>query len=311
MYKIFVDGKDGTTGLRIYEYLKDREDIEILTIDEAKRKDIDEKLKMMRQSDLTILCLPDEAAREAALLAPKDVRILDASSAHRVDPDWVYGMPELGKTQREKIQSAQKTAVPGCHATGFILLVRPLIEKGFIGADYPFACHSITGYSGGGKKMIMEYENPDRTFEYSSPRQYGLAQKHKHLPEIMAITGINHEPAFNPIVCDFPCGMTVSVPIAHRLLEKAACADELRQLYRSYYESAPMIDVMSTAGPASGFLSANEFAGKNTLQIVVYGNNENIMLAARYDNLGKGASGGAVQCLNLMLGMQEEKGLLD
>lgn len=212
-YKVFIDGGHGTTGLKIHERLDQRDDIEILRIDEAHRKDLDARIEMTKQADISILCLPDAASQELAQAAPPDVRLIDTSTAHRTNPDWVYGMPELAPGQREKIRNAARVANPGCHATGFILLVRPLVDAGILPPDYPLDAFCITGYSGGGKKMIQNHEKADREAYLSSPGQYGLTQKHKHLPEMVMMTGISRAPAFSPVVGDFYSGMVMTVPL--------------------------------------------------------------------------------------------------
>lgn len=309
-YKVFIDGQEGTTGLRIHDYLHKRRDIEILTIEEKLRKDIEVRLRRMEEAEITFLCLPDEASREIAALAPAHTRILDASTAHRTTVGWSYGLPELGERQRAEVANATRVAVPGCHATGFLLLVKPLMEAGFTDGEYPFTCFSITGYSGGGKKMIAEYEAEGRPAELDSPRQYGLQQRHKHLPEMMHVAGLSFTPSFSPVVGDFSCGMVVTVPLQQRLLQKKVSVSGLHDFFAERYRDCAMIDVRQEPGPESGYLGANQLAEQNTVEIFVYGSDENIMLAARYDNLGKGASGGAVQCMNLMLGVREEEGLI-
>lgn len=310
-YKVFIDGKEGTTGLKIFERFKQRSDIEVLTIDNEKRKDLKSRLEMIEQADITFLCLPDTASKEIMANAPLDARVLDTSTAHRTNLEWVYGLPELNSGQRKKIQDSNRVAVPGCHATGFITLVNPLMELGITKKDYPFTCHSLTGYSGGGKNMIAEYESAERKKELESPRQYGLTQKHKHLKEMTAITGLDFAPIFNPIVADYYSGMLVTIPIHTRLLNKKISPVELQKELSSYYEGQRMIRVMDFGKePESGFLSANQLSGENTLEIFTFGHEEQIVLAARFDNLGKGASGAAMQCMNIMLGLSEETGLI-
>lgn len=309
-YKIFIDGQEGTTGLKIFQRFKDRQDVELLKIDASRRKDLEARLEMVSQADITFLCLPDEASKEIAEKAGRDARILDTSTAHRTNPGWVYGLPELNQDQREKIKGANRVAVPGCHATGFILLAAPLISLGIAENTYPFSCHSITGYSGGGKKMIAQYEEPVRAEDLYSPRQYGMGQIHKHLPEMTTIAQLAYPPIFNPIVADYYCGMLVTLPLHTRLLAKKLKPAELHEIYRQYYSEQPMIKVMEYGlDPERGFLSANRLADSDDLQLFVYGHEERIILAARYDNLGKGASGAAVQCMNIMLDLPERKGL--
>lgn len=315
-YRVFIDGAEGTTGLKIHQYFKHREDIEVLHIDEERRKEPEERLAFIRKADVSFLCLPDAAAKEIAAAAPKDCRLLDTSTAHRTDPAWVYGLPELCNGQREKIRRSSRVAVPGCHATGVILLLRPLLEAGLIAPDAPLQACSLTGYSGGGKKMIAQYESPERTTGVccgeknedilSSPRQYGLSQSHKHLPEIMAMSGVLRAPAFTPIVADYYSGMEVTIPIhGNDKLTKAQAIETLKERYAGQ----PLVKFTEVMDD-DGFIAAGRLAGSNHLEITVAGNDENILLIAAYDNLGKGASGAAVQNMNLMLGIEETKGLV-
>lgn len=308
-YKIFVDGAVGTTGLRIHERLNQAEDIELLTLPEEQRKDLNARLAKVAEADLTFLCLPDEASKELVANAPKNARICDTSTAHRVNPEWVYGFAELSG-QREKIEHANRVAVPGCHATGYIALVRPLIEKGVLPADYPLSCHSLTGYSGGGKSMIADYQNPERPQAFDAPRVYGLTLKHKHLPEMQALTLMQNPPIFTPVVADYYSGMLVTVPLPILALQAVKSGEEIANLLSDYYKGNPLISVHPFQDlPEDGMLSANAFSGKDNLEIFVYGNESQILLAARFDNLGKGASGAAVQCMNIMLGRDEVSGL--
>ena len=307
-YKVFIDGGHGTTGLKIHERLDQRDDIEILRIDEAHRKDLDARIEMTKQADISILCLPDAASQELAQAAPPDVRLIDTSTAHRTNPDWVYGMPELAPGQREKIRNAARVANPGCHATGFILLVRPLVDAGILPPDYPLDAFCITGYSGGGKKMIQNHEKADREAYLSSPGQYGLTQKHKHLPEMVMMTGISQAPAFSPIVGDFYSGMVMTVPLHTGMLHGSPGPEEIRQVYRERYGEEKLIRVMDK-DPEDGFIHSNVMAGSDEFQIFVTGNDERVLLLSRFDNLGKGASGQAVQNMNIMLGIEETKGV--
>lgn len=308
-YKIFVDGAVGTTGLRIFDRLGQAEDIELLTLPEAERKDLNARLAKVAEADLTFLCLPDEASKELVAHAPQDARICDTSTAHRVNSDWVYGFAEL-TGQREKLQLANRVAVPGCHATGYIALVRPLIEKGILPADYPLACHSLTGYSGGGKGMIAEYEDVERAEKYNAPRVYGLSLKHKHLPEMQAMTGANQPPIFTPVLADYYSGMLVTVPVPLSALQAVKSGEEVAKALTDYYQGAQLISVHNYAEmPEDNMLAANQLSGKDNLEIFVYGNDSQILLVARFDNLGKGASGAAVQCMNIMLGREETAGL--
>lgn len=307
MVKVFIDGKEGTTGLKIYERLGDRKDISLLLLPEEKRKDRAARREMINAADVVFLCLPDAAAIEAVSLCDNDrVTIIDASTAHRTDPDWAYGFPELSETHRKKIAQSRRIAVPGCHASGFISLVYPMIAGGILPPDYPFVCHSVTGYSGGGKKMIAEYENAARSPELDSPRQYGLSQKHKHLPEMTKVCGLLYPPVFNPIVSDYYSGMCVTVPIHTRLLAKKMGVEQLKSYFAEYYARQNFIKVLDEV-PA--YLAANPLAGTNRMQICVDGNDERIVLASVFDNLGKGASGAAVQCMNISLGLDERTSL--
>ena len=311
VYKVFIDGQEGTTGLKIHNRLKNRADLEILTIAETERKNLESRLEMIKMADISFLCLPDAAAKEIAAMAGEESRILDTSTAHRTNPHWVYGMPELEKNQREKLKAANRVAVPGCHATGFISLVKPLIELGITDVDYPFTCHSITGYSGGGKAMIAQFEEENRNTSLNSPRQYGLDQNHKHLPEMIAMTGISHPPAFHPIVADYYSGMMVTVPLHTRLLSKKKSAAELQQALEEYYQGQPLIKINPFGEkPKDGVMTAGDLAGTDGMEICIYGHDGQITLMARYDNLGKGASGAAIQCMNLMLNLPETAGLL-
>ena len=308
-YNVFIDGKNGTTGLKIREYLAPREDINIIDIDEDKRKDMDEKLRKIKEADVSLLCLPDNASVETAAAAPSDARIIDTSTAHRTNDDWVYGMPELCPGQREKIRNSARVANPGCHATGFILLVRPLVEAGIIPADYPLAAFSVTGYSGGGKKMIANHEKEDRDSFLVSPGQYGLTQDHKHRREMVKAAGVSAEPSFCPVVGDFYAGMAVTVPLQSRCLPGGPGIDEIRNVYNNYYAGEKLIEVAG-GDPDDGFIHADILAGSNKYQIFVSGNDERPLLISRFDNLGKGASGAAVQNMNIMLGIEETKGLI-
>lgn len=310
-YKIFIDGQEGTTGLKIHNRLKSRADLEILTIAETERKEPEARLKMIRNADISFLCLPDAAAREIAALAGESSRILDTSTAHRTNQYWVYGMPELDKGQRALIQKSNRVAVPGCHATGFISLVKPLIQYGIADTGYPFVCHSLTGYSGGGKNMIAQYEAEDRNEELNSPRQYGLDQNHKHLPEMITMTGIEYSPAFHPIAADYYSGMLVTVPLHVRLLTEKLSPAKLHQLFADYYKDQPLITVKEFGEkPEGGFMAAGSLAETDGMEIYLCGHAEQITLMARYDNLGKGASGAAIQCMNIMLNLPETTGLV-
>lgn len=310
MTKIYIDGQEGTTGLKILERFKDRNDIELLRIDEDKRKDNDERKRMINSSDFTFLCLPDTAAREAVAMADDNVRIIDASTAHRTNPDWAYGFPELGKDFREKIMKSNRVAVPGCYASGFASMVYPLVKLGIMPVDYPVSAHAVSGYSGAGKKAIAVYESADRPADFDSPRQYALTQQHKHLPEMQKICGLEYAPSFNPLICDYFSGMVVSLPLHTRLLTKKYGAEDIRKALSEYYADSFFVKVMPEGEPEDGFIGANNLSGTNNMEIFVNGNDERLIICSRLDNLGKGASGAAVQCLNIMMGIDEKTGLL-
>ena len=311
--KIFIDGKEGTTGLQIYERFAGCDDHDILLIDEDNRKDVNERKRLINESEITFLCLPDAAAIEAVALAENpDVRIIDASTAHRTDPAWDYGFPELSKQHRENIAKSKRVANPGCYASGFISLVYPLVQAGVLPEDYPLTAHAVSGYSGGGKKMIAAIEGEGKTKEMCSPRQYALAQAHKHLPEMQAVCGLKYKPMFNPIVDDYYAGMVVSVPLVTRALAKRYTPADIHEILSSHYEGQRFVKVMELGGKETlpdGFLAANTLEGTNDMQLFVFGNDEQILLCSRLDNLGKGASGAAVQNMNIMLGLDEGKGL--
>ena len=311
--KIFIDGSEGTTGLRINERFKGREDLEILSIDPALRKDPAERKKLINASDVTILCLPDAAAKEAVSLVENDrVRIIDTSTAHRTASGWAYGFPELSPEFRKKIREGKRIANPGCHASGFVALVYPLIREGILPADYPVSSFSLTGYSGGGKKMIAAMESENKTKEMYSPRQYALGQKHKHIPEMQAVCGLKYKPMFNPIVDDYYNGMVVSVPLVTRCLTKKYTPENIHEIMAEHYVGQHFVKVMELGGTetlADGFIAANTLAGTNNMQIFVCGNEDQILLMSRFDNLGKGASGAAIQNMNIMLGINEATGL--
>ena len=310
--KIFIDGSEGTTGLRIFERFEGRDDIELLKISSELRKDPEEIKKFINASDITFLCLPDAAAREAVAMVENDnVRIIDTSTAHRTEEGWAYGYPELSKAHREAIKNGKRVAVPGCHASGFITIVYPLVAGGILPSDYPVASFSLTGYSGGGKKMIAEYEGEERDVELDSPREYGLSQTHKHLKEMQKITGLDRAPLFSPIVSDYYSGMVVSVPFYADMLKGTQTPETVHKFFEEYYAGEKFIKVMPLGKEADyrGFLGGNGSSGWDGMEIYVTGNEERILISARFDNLGKGASGAAIQCLNIMLGCDEDKGL--
>lgn len=310
MIKVFIDGKEGTTGLQIYDRLSARDDISLITLSDEKRKDVDARRECLNSADVSFLCLPDKAAIEAAeLVTNPNARIIDASTAHRTNPDWVYGFPELSKQRREQIASCKRLANPGCHATGFISVVAPLVLGGIAPADYPFAAHSLTGYSGGGKKTIAEYNDGNRSAELSSPREYALGLSHKHLPEMVRECHLSQAPLFNPIICDFYSGMCVTVPIFTNLLNKKMTVDNLREYFAEYYDRQKLVKV-ATCDEVPSYLASNSMTGTNGLKIYVSGNDERIFIASVFDNLGKGASGAAVQNMNIMFGLDECTSLL-
>ena len=306
MKKVFIDGSQGTTGLRIFDRLSARSDIELITLPEELRKDPDARKKAINSSDITFLCLPDAASIEAVAMADTRVKILDTSTAHRTNAQWIYGFPEVFEKGFEAVKNANRVAVPGCHASGFIALVKPLVDAGILGHDALLTCHSITGYSGGGKKMIAEYEGTDRDILLDAPRQYGLTQSHKHLPEMKMVTGIENEPVFCPIVSDFYSGMCVTVPLFKSQLKRGN-AEDIKNIYKEKYQG-PVVSFTEDLGEG-GFVSANGNLGKDSMQITVSGNEDRILLIARYDNLGKGASGAALECMNIMLGCDPTLGL--
>lgn len=314
--KVYIDGQEGTTGLKIQERFEGRNDIEIIKISEELRKDPAERARLINSADYVFLCLPDAASREAVSFVDKDndhVRIIDASTAHRTNPDWAYGFPELSPAHRRKIQSSNRVAVPGCYASGFNSIVYPLVSNGIIPADYPVFAYATSGYSGAGKKAIAVYESEDKPFEFNSPRQYALSQAHKHLPEMQAVSGLAYKPMFNPMVCDYFSGMVVSVPIQTRTLPKKYTPAEVHDMFAKHYADAKMVEVMplmSEDEQKSFFLASNTLSGLNKMQIFVFGSDEQILLCSRLDNLGKGASGAAVQCLNIMMGIDETTGLV-
>ena len=308
--RVFIDGKEGTTGLQIYDRLGARDDIELLLIDEELRKDVSEREKLINSADIVFLCLPDDAAREAAgLVDPAGrTRVIDASTAHRTADGWIYGFPELSQARREAIASARFVANPGCHATGFIASVYPLVASGILPKNCPLTCFSLTGYSGGGKKMIAQYEAPEKPRELFAPRIYGLDLSHKHLPEMTAVTGLEEKPVFCPIVDDYYAGMATTVALHDRMLKGGVTAASIRDALAGWYAHCRFVTVEEKLG--SGMLEANAYVGTNELHITVSGGDELTLVTARFDNLGKGASGAAVQNMNIMLGMDEAVGLV-
>lgn len=312
MTKVFIDGSEGTTGLRIHERFSQRDDIELITINPELRKDPVEIAKLINESDVTFLCLPDAAAIEAAGYVKNDhVKMIDASTAHRTNPDWAYGFPELSSEHRKKIAEGKRISVPGCHATGFISLVFPLVKKNIVPVEYPVSSFSITGYSGGGKKMIAEYEVDDREVDYDGPREYALSQQHKHLKEMKYITGLTRTPLFSPIVADYYSGMLTTVPFYSDMLNGKQTPEGIHAFYAEYYKDEPFIKVMPFGSEADtrGFLSGISCTGWDGLRIYVTGNEDRILVSSQFDNLGKGASGAAIQCFNIITGNAEDKGL--
>lgn len=306
MTNVFIDGSAGTTGLRIRERLEGRKDLALLSLPEEARKDPDARAEMLNRADVSFLCLPDAAAVEAvSLVTSPDAVIIDTSTAHRTADGWTYGMAEL-PGQREKIASAKRIANPGCHATGFISLVAPLATAGLLKKGARLSAFSLTGYSGGGKKMIAEYEAPDMDPLYRAPRQYALSQAHKHLPEMVKLCSLEHAPVFCPVVAPYYAGMEVTVPLTPD--ETGASPEEIREVYRDFYRNG-LVRFAETPDE-NGFLSAGAFAGRDDLEVSVFGNPERILLVSRFDNLGKGASGAAIQNMNIALGLDEGEGLV-
>jgi len=312
--KVYIDGSEGTTGLRINERFENRDDIEILHIDSEKRKDPDERRKFINESDITFLCLPDAAAIEAVSLIDKDndkTVIIDASTAHRTEAGWAYGLPELGKEFRDKIKTYNRIAVPGCYASGFAMDVYPMIKSGFIGTDYPVCVNALSGYSGAGKKAIALYEAEDKRNDLYAPRMYALSQKHKHLKEMKAISGLTQEPLFVPVVDDYYCGMIVTFPVFTNLLKKKATPEDIQKMFEEFYAGEQFIKVMpyGSEEELGNFFHANDFAKRDDVKIYVTGNEDRVLITSIFDNLGKGASGAAIQCMNIRLGLPEETGL--
>ncbi|MBR6148892.1 MAG: N-acetyl-gamma-glutamyl-phosphate reductase [Lachnospiraceae bacterium] len=312
MTKVFIDGSEGTTGLRIYERFEKRDDIEIIKIDPELRKDPAERARLINSSDITFLCLPDAASKESvSLVSNPDVRIIDASTAHRTEIGWAYGYPELSDEHREAIKTGKRIAVPGCYATGFITIAYPLVKGGIVPKDYPVSAFAVSGYSGAGKKTIAVYEDKDRDAEFDSPREYALSQQHKHLKEMQKISGLARTPLFSPIIADYYSGMFVSLPFYADMLNGKQTPLSVHEYMSEYFKGQRFIKVMPFGSEAdtNGFIGANNLSGWDGLQLFVTGNEERILLTTRFDNLGKGASGAAIQCMNVMLGCDEAKGL--
>ena len=310
--KIFIDGSEGTTGLRIYERFEGRDDVELLKISSELRKDVNERKRLINESDITFLCLPDAAARESVSLVENEhVRIIDTSTAHRTEEGWAYGFAELSGGHRDAIKNGKRIAVPGCYATGFISLVYPMIAKGIMPADYPVSAFGLSGYSGAGKKVIAAYEAEERPADFDAPREYALTQQHKHLKEMRKITGLAKEPLFSPIICDYYSGMVMSVPLYTDMLNGAQSVESVHKMFADFYAGEKFIKVMPLDAEAGegDMLAGNACSGWDGLRIFITGNEDRIVLSSQFDNLGKGASGAAIQCLNIMLGCEEDKGL--
>ena len=312
--KVYIDGSAGTTGLRINERFEGRDDIELIRIPDELRKDNGERAKYLNEADIAFLCLPDDAAREAvSLIDPSNDHtvVIDTSTAHRTEEGWAYGMPELSGRFRDRIKNSRRIAVPGCYASGFIMMVYPLIREDVIGADYPVAVSALSGYSGAGKKAIEVYEGSGKTDDLYAPRQYALSQQHKHLKEMKAICGLKREPLFTPVVDDYYSGMLVTFPIYAHLCRRWMTPETLRDVLAGYYEGERFIKVMpfGSEEETGGFLSANRMSGRDDARIYVTGNKDRLLVTANFDNLGKGASGAAIQCMNIVLGCDEARGL--
>lgn len=309
MKKVFIDGKEGTTGLKIFERFENRSDIELLLIDSDKRKDAAERAKLINESDITFLCLPDQAAVEAVSLVKNDkTKIIDASTAHRTQDGWAYGFPELGDDFRRRIRESNRIAVPGCYASGFNSIVYPLIKSGFIDRDYDIVCYALSGYTGAGKKGIAQYEDENRDTELDSPRLYALTQEHKHLKEMKAISGLSKLPIFSPVICDYPRGMVVCIALYTDRMNKKYTVDDIYEMMSAHYEGSPIVKVRRP-GYTTGMIGSNNFAQRDDMEIEINGNADRILITSRFDNLGKGASGAAIQCMNIATGIDETTGL--
>ncbi len=310
---VFVDGQHGTTGLKIRERLSSRKDIELVEISEAKRKDPAAKKKLLNETDIVFLCLPDDAARESVSLINNDsVCVIDGSTAHRITEGWVYGLPELKKEQRALIKKSKRITVPGCHAAGFILMLYPLVAQGIVSPDYPVVCHAVAGYSGGGKAMIADYEKSDAPDYIKNPRPYALGLNHKHVPEMTKVVGLNRPPIFAPTVVNVYNGEIVSIPLVPAYFKKPLGAADIRKILADYYAGEKFVKVMPHPADdylKNGFLTFTDCNGTNNLEIFVFGNKDRVLLSARYDNLGKGASGTAIQNMNIIMGLPEDTGL--
>ena len=309
MKKVFIDGKDGTTGLKIFKRFENRNDIELLLIDSDKRKDVKERARLINESDITFLCLPDAASIEAVSLIENDnTKIIDTSTAHRTLSDWAYGFAELSREHREKIENSNRIAVPGCYASGFNSIVYPLVHSGFIDKDYDIVCYALSGYTGAGKKGIAQYEDSSRDADLDSPRLYALTQEHKHLKEMKAVSGLSKKPIFSPIICDYPQGMVVSVPLYTDRMSKKYTIQDIYEMFAEHYGNSDIVKVRRP-GYTQGMIGSNQFANRDDMEIEINGNEDRILITSRFDNLGKGASGAAIQCMNITMGIDEKTGL--
>lgn len=309
MTKVFIDGKDGTTGLKIYNRFENRNDIELLLIDPEKRKDKAERARLINESDITFLCLPDAASVEAVSLVENEkVKIIDTSTAHRTLEGWAYGFAELSQKHRRRIEESNRIAVPGCYAGGFNSIVYPLVHSGFISSDYDIVCYALSGYTGAGKKGIAQYEDESRDSELDSPRLYALTQEHKHLKEMKAISGLEKAPIFSHIICNYPQGMVVSVPLYTDKMTKKYTPADICEMFKEHYNGSDIVKVRDL-GYTTGMIGTNNFADRDDMEIEINGNDDRIIITSRFDNLGKGASGAAIQCMNIAIGIDEKTGL--
>ena len=310
--KVFIDGSEGTTGLRINERFEKRDDIELLHIDPELRKDPAERAKLINSSDITFLCLPDAASRESVSLITNDkVKVIDTSTAFRTDDEWAYGFPELNSDQRARIAASHRISVPGCYATGFISIAAPMVQSGMLNEDYPVSAFALSGYSGAGKKAIAVYEGDEKPADFNAPREYALTQQHKHIPEMKKRSGLKRTPLFSPVVDDYYSGMFVTLPFYTDMLNNVKGPDDVRDMFKKHYQGERFIKVMDKGAEDeyNGFISANVLSGYDGLELFVTGNEERIVVTTRFDNLGKGASGAAIQCMNILIGCDETKGL--
>ncbi len=313
MKKVFIDGSAGTTGLRIYERLGSRRDVELIILDDEHRKDPAYIKDAIFNSDITFLCLPDDAAIEAVALAEgSDAVIIDPSTAHRTSDDWTYGFPELNSGQRAKIAASKRITNPGCYATGFIAIAAPMVQSGMISPDFPISAFALSGYSGAGKKAIAVYDGADKPEDYYAPREYALSQMHKHIPEMQKISGLTRKPLFSPIVDDYYAGMFVSIPFYTDMLKGVKGPDDVRTMFEAHYAGERFIKVRNKGAEdeTAGFISGNKLAGRDDLELFVTGNEERIVVTTLFDNLGKGASGAAIQNMNIVMGADETLGLV-